>query len=75
MIRKERKNDISLNSSGLVEVIKTAGKLKKQKRSGWVKKAGILNAESVADHSYRMALIGAILAEEQSLDPGKVIRM
>ena len=75
MIRIQRKGDTTLNYEDLAQTIKSAGNLKTQKRSGWVKKAGILNAESVADHSYRMALIGAILAEERSLDVGKVVSM
>lgn len=40
-----------------------------------MKKAGIQNPESVADHTFRMALIGAVLGEEANLDSGKVVRM
>jgi putative hydrolases of HD superfamily len=54
---------------------RAAGQLKSIKRSGWVKKAHILNAESVADHSFRMAVMGAVLGEERNLDAGKVVRM
>ena len=51
-----------------------AGKLKTLKRKGWAK-AGIVDAESVADHSFRMAIIGAFLADMMKLEPGKIMRM
>jgi putative hydrolases of HD superfamily len=51
-----------------------AGALKAIRRKGWTK-AGVKNQESVADHSYRMALIGAHFAEAMDLDQVKVIRM
>jgi putative hydrolases of HD superfamily len=57
------------------ELISSAGKLKRIKRKGWVKKVGIKDAESVAEHSFRMALIGAYASELQSLDAAKVMRM
>lgn len=56
-------------------IFKAAGKLKSLDRSGWLKKTGIHNPESVADHTFRMALIGAVLGEEANLDSGKVVRM
>lgn len=37
-----------------VNLIKNLGKIKRIKRSGWVRE-GINNPESVADHSYRVA--------------------
>lgn len=57
------------------DVIRAAGIIKTIKRSGWVKKARIKNAESVADHSYRMALIGLIFGTDLGLDAGKITRM
>jgi putative hydrolases of HD superfamily len=56
------------------ELFRAAGVLKTIKRKGWIK-AGITGQESVADHSYRMAIIGAFLSEETKLDPAKIIRM
>ncbi len=49
--------------------------MKTVRRSGWVKKAGIENAESVADHSYRMALVGVIFGTDLELDACKIARM
>ncbi|MDG6908734.1 MAG: HD domain-containing protein [Nitrososphaerota archaeon] len=40
-----------------------------------MKKAKIKDAESVADHSFRMALIGAYVSEMLGLDSSKVMRM
>ena len=57
-------------------LLSASGKLKTIKRSGWLKKVGIdEECESVADHSFRVALLGACLAEEYGLDSGKVARM
>ena len=59
-----------------LDLIKSAGLLKKVKRAGWVKKAGITQeCESVADHSYRMAIIAMRLGLEQDLDVAKLVRM
>lgn len=56
-------------------LFKAAGKLKTIKRAGWVKKVGISNAESVADHSYRTAIIGAYLGEVMGLNSGRIAVM
>ncbi len=59
-----------------LDLIKSAGLLKKVKRAGWVKKAGITqDCESVADHSYRMAVVAMRLGLEQDLDAAKLVRM
>lgn len=59
----------------LNDLIRAAGTLKSLKRSGWVKKAQIMSAESVADHSYRMAVLGIVLGLEMKLDSAKITRM
>ncbi len=56
-------------------LIRASGKLKTIKRAGWVKKAGIENAESVADHSFRTAIIGAYLGEALGLNSSKIVLM
>jgi putative hydrolases of HD superfamily len=55
-------------------LFKSAGILKTISRKGWVK-AGISNQESVADHCFRMAIIGIFLSEEAALNSAKVVRM
>lgn len=49
--------------------------LKTVRRAGWVAKAGIKDAESVADHAYSMCAIGMALSDIMGLDTNKVVRM
>ena len=51
-----------------------AGLLKRVKRSGWWV-AGIKDPESVAEHSFRTAVIGFYLAYQEKADPMKVVAM
>lgn len=46
------------------------GHLKQTPRTGW-SLAGIGDAESVADHSFRTAIIGFVLACQEDADPGR----
>jgi putative hydrolases of HD superfamily len=57
-------------SRGLAEFLYEMGLLKRSKRTGWWL-AGIHNPESIADHSFRTAVIGALLAVMEGADPGK----
>lgn len=57
-----------------VYLIKDIGRIKRVKRSGWVRE-GINNAESVADHSYRVAMIAMIFAKHLNVDVDKLIKM
>lgn len=50
------------------------GQLKRVKRSGWWL-AGIKDPESVAEHAFRAAIIGRILAEMENADADKVTAM
>lgn len=59
----------------LNDLIRSAGTIKAIRRTGWVKKAMIRNAESVADHSYRMTLLGVVMATELGFDTAKIARM
>lgn len=49
--------------------------MKKEHRQGWVAKVGIPDPESVADHSFRTALIAMLLGDSRGLDTGKMMRM
>ena len=49
--------------------------LKKTKRRGWKEKAGIEKPESVADHSYGVAVMAMVFSDIESLDTAKVLRM
>jgi putative hydrolase of HD superfamily len=57
---------------GLGELADAAGKLKEVRRKGWVDR-GVPDAESVADHSYRVALLAWALARHQGLDAGRAL--
>ncbi len=61
----------------IIEFIRTVGKLKKVGRTGWVtwKGLNIPNPESVADHSFRTAVLGMLVADIKKLDSEKVMRM
>lgn len=52
----------------------TIGKLKKLKRTGWVRH-GIPDSESVADHIFRLATLTMILANKVGVDPDKSLKM
>lgn len=51
-----------------------AGQLKRLPRSGWFF-AGVKNPETVAEHSWRTALIGLFLAKMEGVDVDKVLKM
>lgn len=54
--------------ANLVKFVFEAGQLKRTPRSGWLK-LGINDPETVADHSFRTAIIGFILGEMEGHDP------
>ncbi len=56
------------------EFLFEAGLLKNIPRSGWLT-IGIKNPESVAEHSFRAALVGWVLAKMEGADEEKVIKM
>jgi len=61
-------------NKNLLNFISEAGMLKRVRRSGW-SVLGVANPESVADHSFRCAIIGYVLAREENADVYKVILM
>ena len=59
----------------LLEFFMTAGRLKGERRKGWVVKLGMADPESVADHSYRTALMAMLYSDLRGLDTPKVLKM
>jgi 5'-deoxynucleotidase YfbR-like HD superfamily hydrolase len=55
-------------------LLERAGRLKRVLRTGWVR-AGAARPESVADHSYRVALTAMAVGEARGLDVGRMTRM
>lgn len=60
--------------TAVLNLLAEAGVLKQVRRSGWWM-IGIKNGESVADHSFRTALVGYLLAKLEKTDPYPVVMM
>jgi putative hydrolase of HD superfamily len=58
----------------LVKFLETAGRLKRTLRAGWID-VGIRQPESVADHTFRTAILCMIYADMKGLDQLKMLRM
>lgn len=58
----------------ILNLFAEAGTLKRVKRSGWWM-TGSPDGESVAEHSFRCAVIGYVLARLEKVDPYKVLLM
>jgi len=59
----------------IVDFVQKVGFLKKIKRSGWISWVGIENPESVADHSFRSAVLAMCIADLKGLNTEKLMRM
>ncbi|MFF4652583.1 HD family hydrolase [Streptomyces sp. NPDC001380] len=57
--------------TGTVGYLLEMGMLKRAKRSGWWI-AGVKDPETIAEHSWRTAVIGAVLALMEGADPARV---
>jgi putative hydrolases of HD superfamily len=60
--------------AAVVDYFFEAGTLKRLLRTGWLN-AGIKHPETIAEHSHRTGLIGAVLAVMEGADPAKVAFM
>ena len=59
----------------LFEFFYLVAELKKIPRKGWQEKVGILQPESVADHSYNVAIMAMVLSDLKGLDTQKILKM
>jgi len=73
-MRNENNNDGFKNMKKIIDFFKLAGKLKQIARTGWVRR-GVKNPESVAEHTYRVALMSAIIGDILNLDSEKMMKM
>jgi putative hydrolase of HD superfamily len=64
----------SADAPGLSRLAEAAGKLKRVRRKGWVDR-GVPDAESVADHSYRLAVLVWAVARVRGLDADRALRI
>lgn len=58
----------------ILNFLRKALKLKGVKRRGWVK-AGVRNPESVADHTYGLALLSMVFGDLEGLNVEKLLRL
>lgn len=59
------------DAAGAMSYIFETGLLKRAKRTGWWI-AGVKDPESIAEHSFRTAVIGTVLAAMEGADPARV---
>ena len=59
---------------GILDALGYAGDLKRLRRQGWLDR-GVAAPESVADHSYRLALLVLLLAADAGVDPARAVTL
>lgn len=59
---------------GIIAFLRAVGRLKGLPRTGWLE-AGVEGPETVAEHSFRTAVLAMVLADLRGLDAGKAMRM
>ena len=59
----------------LLDFLNTSANLKNIPRQGWIDKLVINNPESVADHTFSMAIIGMILSDSKKYNTEKILKM
>ena len=71
--RRRHSSGAGLSAPRAVRFAHTVGLLKRQKRTGWVLR-GVPLPESVADHSYRMAML-AMICSVPGVDSGRAVQI
>jgi putative hydrolase of HD superfamily len=59
----------------ILDFFKNALNLKNISRQGWIDKLSIDHPESVADHSYSMAIMGMVISDLENYDSEKMLKM
>ena len=59
----------------ILDFFKTAINLKNIARQGWIDKLSLKHPESVADHSYSMAIMGMIISDLENCNSEKMLKM
>ena len=67
--------NIIYNVTMILDFFKTAVNLKNISRQGWMDKLSLKNPESVADHSYSMAIMGMIISDLGNYNSEKILKM
>jgi len=74
--KRENKKEIiaEKDDKSMLDFLKLSLELKKLKRTGWVDRK-INNPESVADHSYQVALMALVFGKKLGIDVNKAVKM
>lgn len=59
----------------ILDFFKTAANLKIISRQGWIDKLSLNNPESVADHTYSMAIMSMVISDLQNYNSEKILKM
>ncbi|WP_371504956.1 HD family hydrolase [Nitrosopumilus adriaticus] len=59
----------------ILDFLKNAANLKNVSRQGWIDKLSMENPESVADHSYSMAVMGMVVSDMNDNNSEKILKM
>ena len=59
----------------MLDFFKIAANLKNVSRQGWIDKISVTNPESVADHSYSMAIMSMVISDLENYDSEKILKM
>ena len=59
----------------IIDFLNTSAKLKKIPRQGWIDKLSISDPESVADHTFSMAIIGMIFSDLEGYNTEKILKI
>jgi putative hydrolase of HD superfamily len=62
-------------TSLILDFFHTAANLKKIPRQGWIDKLSIDKPESVADHTFSMAMMGMIFSDLENYNTEKILKM
>ena len=57
------------------DFLKTSANLKNISRQGWIDKLSLENPESVADHTFSMAIVGMVISDLENLNSEKILKM
>ena len=59
----------------ILDFFKTAANLKNISRQGWIDKISLDSPESVADHSYSMAIMSMVISDLENYNSEKILKM
>lgn len=63
-----------MDEEAIIKFARAVGRLKRTPRTGW-KRDGVKDPESVADHSFRMAVLSMLVSDLRGLNTEKILRM